>query len=80
MVYSCETMEAEHQIILLIPILCLASYWEQGQFMEKQMHFKKRKEEVATVQEELVVFRDQLIAFEQTCAMVSLAKREMQYF
>ena len=73
-------MEAEHKIIFLIPILCLASYWEQGQFMEKQMHFKTRKEEVATVQEELVVFRDQLVAFEQTCAMVSFAKEKDDIF
>ena len=51
-------------------------YWGHEQFM----HIKTRTEEVATKQEELVVFRDQLIAFEQTCAMVSLAKREMQYF
>ena len=69
-------MEAEHKIILLIPILCLATYWEQGQFTEKQMHFKTRKEEVATVQEELVVIRDQLVAFEQTCAMVSFVEEK----
>ena len=69
-------MEAEHKIILLIPILCLATYWEQGQFTEKQMYLKTRKEEVATVQEELVVIRDQLVAFEQTCAMVSFVEEK----
>ena len=73
-------MEAEHKIILLIPIICLATYWEQGQFMERQMYLKTRKEEVATVQEELVVFRDQLVAVEQTCVMVSFAEEKCGIF
>ena len=55
------------KIILLISgilWLCLNSYLDQGQFMKRQMHLKTRKEEVATKQEELLVFRDQLVAFD----------------
>ena len=66
-------MEAEHKIILLIPILCIGIYWEQGLFTEEQMSIKTRKEEVATKLEELLVFQ-------QTCVMVSLVKIEMWYF
>ena len=66
-------MEAEHKIILLVPILCLAIYWEQGRFTDEQMNIKTRKEEVATKLEELLVFQ-------QTCVMVSSAKREKLSF
>ena len=69
-------------MIVLVGMLafsCVGQYWVQGVVNEELIQFKARKEEVATLQEDLVNLRDQMVAFEQTFAVVSSPRKKLNY-
>ena len=42
------------------------------------MGFKTRKEELATRQKDLIMLRDQMVAFEEFCAEVSSTRKKIE--
>ena len=68
------------KLVGMLAFSCVAQYWVQGVIYEEMMQIKARKEEVATMQEDLVNLRDEMVVFEKTCLMVSSPTIESPIF
>ena len=74
---SCETMETVRQVGMLA-LSCLGLYFVQKELNEDLMGFKTRKEELATTQKDLIMLRDQMVALEEFCAVVSSTRKKIE--
>ena len=57
---------------------CLGLYNVQTAHNEELMGFNARKEELATMQEDLIKQRDQWVAIEMFCAAVSSSRKKIE--
>ena len=73
-------LRAMVKLLCMLAFSCVAHYWMQGAANEELMQIKARKEEVATMQEDLVNLRDEMVVFEKTCLMVSSPTIESPIF
>ena len=64
-------LRAMVKLLCMLAFSCVAHYWMQAAANEELMQIKAMKEEVATMQEDLVNLRDEMVVFEKTCLMVS---------
>ena len=73
-------LRAMVKLVCLLALSFVAHYWMQGVVNEELMQIKARKEEVATMQEDLVNLRDEMVVFEKTFLMVSSLTIESSIF